>query len=57
MLESQIPYIVQAIRVLRDPEVLYMDVREGVLSAFGERLQRRLDPSGYRSSGYRCVKR
>ncbi len=42
MLESQIAYIVQAVRALHDPEVLYMDVREGVLSAFDERLQHRL---------------
>ncbi|GAA1900311.1 flavin-containing monooxygenase [Actinomadura bangladeshensis] len=51
MLESQIAYIVQAVRALRDPEVLYMDVREGVLSAFDERLQRRLGRTVWNAGG------
>ncbi|MFB4309852.1 flavin-containing monooxygenase [Actinomadura sp. GTD37] len=51
MLESQIAYIVQAVRVLRDPEVLYMDVREGVLSEFDERLQRRLAGTVWNAGG------
>ncbi|MEV4678264.1 MULTISPECIES: flavin-containing monooxygenase [Actinomadura] len=51
MLESQIAYIVQAVRALRDPEVLYMDVREGVLSEFDERLQRRLDGTVWNAGG------
>ncbi|NEA29697.1 flavin-containing monooxygenase [Actinomadura bangladeshensis] len=51
MLESQIAYIVQAVRALRDPEVLYMDVREGVLSAFDERLQRRLGGTVWNAGG------
>lgn len=51
MLESQIAYIVQAVRALRDPEVLYMDVREDVLSAFDERLQRRLGGTVWNAGG------
>ncbi|MEU8347212.1 Predicted flavoprotein CzcO associated with the cation diffusion facilitator CzcD [Actinomadura meyerae] len=51
MLESQIAYIVQAVRALRDPEVLYMDVRERVLSEFDERLQRRLDGTVWNAGG------
>ncbi|MFB4295373.1 hypothetical protein [Actinomadura sp. NTSP31] len=46
MLESQIAYIVQAARTLRDPEVLDMDVREGVPAR--RRRGRALDPSGSR---------
>ena len=51
MLESQIAYIVQAVRALRDPEVLYMDVREGVLSPFDERRQRRLGGTVWNAGG------
>lgn len=51
MLESQIAYIVQAVRALHDPEVLYMDVREGVLSEFDERLQRRLGRTVWNAGG------
>ncbi|MGP4029427.1 flavin-containing monooxygenase [Actinomadura sp. 3N407] len=51
MLESQIAYIVQAARALRDPAVLYMDVREGVLTDFDENLQRRLDGTVWNAGG------
>ncbi|GAA2171378.1 flavin-containing monooxygenase [Actinomadura napierensis] len=51
MLESQIAYIVQAARTLRDPEVLYMDVREGVLADFDDALQRRLDGTVWNAGG------
>jgi hypothetical protein len=51
MLESQISYIVQAARALRDPEVLYMDVREGVLAEFDAALQRRLDGTVWNAGG------
>jgi cation diffusion facilitator CzcD-associated flavoprotein CzcO len=51
MLESQIAYIVQGARVLRDPEVLFMDVREGVLADFDSALQRRLDGTVWNAGG------
>ncbi|MEA2123917.1 MAG: hypothetical protein QOI80_699 [Solirubrobacteraceae bacterium] len=45
MLECQMRYIVDAARALRDRELAWIDVREGVHRAFAAEMQRRLENS------------
>jgi cation diffusion facilitator CzcD-associated flavoprotein CzcO len=51
MIEAQLPYIVEALKLMRDHEVVAVDVRPDVQAAYNEMLQRKLALTVWNTGG------